>query len=464
MESKRKATLEYLDEAEGSPRRTRAQSVQVQQPSAKGSVGVQTIIPPRNYVYPAVASSHRLSLLDFPKFLYMPHTVTFLVLGLLSFIYVSWKHNDPDQPFIYTLRRYHFLDFCWPFTKQRAYWECSNVCVVCSSIFPRFTAKSAASSILAHDPRRFLFLSPLCCVYAIPGIIYFVFDVADFHNIEQDLDTGRQVLKYLDPRLGVPLPDKDYAIDCRLYTPENPESSFANFKNVVFDIYIIAHWFGWWFKMLIFRDVQICIYLSVTFEGLELTFKHWLPNFAECWWDSLILDIMLCNMMGIFLGYLTCKYLEMGSFKWFLTENEKRQKKSTFTGEAAKILGLFRPYTWTKYNWHMFSSLQNFLNVSWVVFINDIVDLNNFFLKHVFWIPANHWTLVLRVLLLGFLAMSFVKEYYYFMNNKEYRRFSSTLWLAHFIAIAELALWLKHAPGSSSFRIFFLSKKKRPIK
>ncbi len=219
------------------------------------------------------------------------------------------------------------------------------------------------------------------------------------------------MIKYLDPRLGTELPDKQYAEDCRLYTPENPESHFANLKGVVFDMYFVAHAFGWWLKMLIFRDVAICIYLSVTFEGLELTFKHWLPNFAECWWDSLIFDIMLCNMGGIILGYLTCKYMEMRTFKWFGTE-QKRQS------ELVKIFGLFAPNIWSNYRWRIFSSLGNFLGVSWVVFINDVTDLNNFFLKHVFWIPANHWTLIARVFLLAFLAIASIKEYYEFLTIK----------------------------------------------
>jgi len=237
-------------------------------------------------------------------------------------------------------------------------------------------------------------------------------------------------------------------LDCRLYTPENPDSKFANLKSVVFDFYMVAHFFGWWIKMLIFRDIKICLYLSVTFEFLELTFKHWLANFAECWWDSLILDVLLCNNFGIFCGYLTCKYLELDTFGWFLQDNSKQvRKKESFTQSIKKFFNLFKPHTWTKYNWRMFESTWNFLGISWLVFINDITDLNNFFLKHVFWIPANHWTLLVRVFLLGLLAMSFVKDHYYYLFNKEYRRFSCSLWLANFIALTEFFLWFKFAPS-----------------
>lgn len=37
--------------------------------------------------------------------------------------------------------------------------------------------------------------------------------------------------------------------------------------------------------MMIIRDVKMCWICSVVFEILEVTFRHWLPNFWECWWD-----------------------------------------------------------------------------------------------------------------------------------------------------------------------------------
>ncbi len=35
---------------------------------------------------------------------------------------------------------------------------------------------------------------------------------------------------------------------------------------------------------------------------MELTFQHMLPNFNECWWDSWILDVAVCNFIGIYTG------------------------------------------------------------------------------------------------------------------------------------------------------------------
>ena len=55
-------------------------------------------------------------------------------------------------------------------------------------------------------------------------------------------------------------------------------------------------------KALILRDYTLLWLLSVGFELMELTFQHMLPNFNECWWDSWILDVAVCNFIGIYTG------------------------------------------------------------------------------------------------------------------------------------------------------------------
>ena len=47
-----------------------------------------------------------------------------------------------------------------------------------------------------------------------------------------------------------------------------------------------------------------------------MTFAHLLPNFAECWWDALILDVLICNGVGIWFGMFICKQLEMRNYHW----------------------------------------------------------------------------------------------------------------------------------------------------
>lgn len=56
--------------------------------------------------------------------------------------------------------------------------------------------------------------------------------------------------------------------------------------------------------------------ISVMWEITEMAFAHLLPNFVECWWDALILDVLICNGLGIWCGLKICKILEMREYKW----------------------------------------------------------------------------------------------------------------------------------------------------
>lgn len=111
----------------------------------------------------------------------------------------------------------------------------------------------------------------------------------------------------LDPSLGVPLPQnqKSYAQDC---------SISGVWPSL--DIFVLAHIFGWFATTFLLRDYWLGWVLSVMFEILELSLKHHLPNFVECWWDSWILDVLICNPIGIWAGMKTCQYFDMKLYDW----------------------------------------------------------------------------------------------------------------------------------------------------
>eukprot|EP01126_Amoeba_proteus_P053784 TRINITY_DN6576_c0_g1_i20.p1 TRINITY_DN6576_c0_g1~~TRINITY_DN6576_c0_g1_i20.p1 ORF type:complete len:221 (+),score=17.37 TRINITY_DN6576_c0_g1_i20:178-840(+) len=114
------------------------------------------------------------------------------------------------------------------------------------------------------------------------GVLYLLFLV--FLLFQNDRDS-RHLFSYVDPALGKPLPERSYAEDCRLYTPESNISSMENLYKTWNDEFVPAHLIGWFMKTLIFRDVYLCWFLSIFFEILEYSLAHVLPNFAECWWD-----------------------------------------------------------------------------------------------------------------------------------------------------------------------------------
>lgn len=59
-------------------------------------------------------------------------------------------------------------------------------------------------------------------------------------------------------------------------------------------------------QALIIRDNAMLWVLSIGFELMELTFQHMLPNFNECWWDSWILDVAVCNWIGAARPLIAC--------------------------------------------------------------------------------------------------------------------------------------------------------------
>jgi phosphatidylserine synthase 2 len=118
----------------------------------------------------------------------------------------------------------------------------------------------------------------------------------------QNVEDARQMMRHIDPTLGVSLPERSYATNCEL-----------SWRNVFdqLDEFVWAHVIGWWCKAIMFRDYWICWILSVMFEVLEYSLQHQLPNFAECWWDHWVLDVLICNWLGLWAGMKTCQYLEL---------------------------------------------------------------------------------------------------------------------------------------------------------
>lgn len=69
---------------------------------------------------------------------------------------------------------------------------------------------------------------------------------------------------------------------------------------------------------------------------MEITFRHWLPNFYECWWDHIILDIFGCNLLGILVGKWLIEKYKMRTHDWSLKHEGEKDK-----GFWYNIKGLF---------------------------------------------------------------------------------------------------------------------------
>uniref|UniRef100_A0A452TG41 Phosphatidylserine synthase n=1 Tax=Ursus maritimus TaxID=29073 RepID=A0A452TG41_URSMA len=152
------------------------------------------------------------------------------------------------------------------------------------------------------------------------SVVYELFLIFILFQTVQD---GRQFLKYVDPRLGVPLPERDYGGNCLIYDAHNESDPFHNVWDKL-DGFVPAHFLGWYLKTLMIRDWWMCTIVSVMFEFLEYSLEHQLPNFSECWWDHWIMDVLVCNGLGIYCGMKT---LEDITLRYKETRRQKQQSR-----------------------------------------------------------------------------------------------------------------------------------------
>jgi len=375
----------------------------------KRNVGLQTIVPTKEYLIPSVAVTHNLEIEEYPKILALPHNVTSLIL-ISAIIYY------------------------YGMSSQGSFEECSRngvigmiLCVIV------FGCTYLPDSVLRR-PLPILWRLVSSCAIAYLLFITFLFF--------QNKDNAREFLAVFDNKLGKPLPEKSYAENCDLTTNKFP---FINVENITgsVDMFVTAHLVGWYVKMLVVRDVKLCWFLSITFEILEITFRHWLPNFWECWWDHVILDIFGMNALGIWLGDLTCKFFEMKNYTWI----NKIQPEEKGKRMIKKFLNYFTPNYYVRHEWDIFSSTKRFYSVLWFCVFSLLVDLSHFFGKFVLWLPANHFLLAIRIYLWGLLAIVCAREYYEYITNKTCKRIGINVWLAHLILLVEWSIVLKFSDG-----------------
>lgn len=255
----------------------------------------------------------------------------------------------------------------------------------------------------------------------------------------QTVDDARMMLSLVDPELGKPIGEQVYAADCRVFTPDDADSNFRNIRNAVEDPFFVAHLIGWWGKALVIRDAHVCWALSITFELFEFSLRHWLPNFKECWWDHVVLDILLCNGIGIWLGMQTCRYLQMKEYDWAGMGRAKRVILRSITQ--------FSPEKYDVFQWEIFSSPKRVLAVMLLVIMWASVELNTFFLKNCLWVPPPHPVVVGRLWLWWWICFPALREYYQFVTDPTCHQFGTMAWLSVAILATEGLINVKFGRG-----------------
>ena len=418
------------------------------------NVGIQTIIQTKEYISPKVAIQHNLESVEYPKLFAIPHNITAIVVVCSILIYLI---QDATNIFSENIK----------------------LSITASGIlFCTFGAIYLPDSILRR-PHPIIWRLLMSF-----GLLYMIFIL---FVLFQSRENVRNYLSFFDPILNKHLREDNSNVKCGIFKYDYPFIDLTNFLKGL-DMYLSAHFFGWYVKMLIVRDINLCWFLSILFEIMELTFKHWLPNFTECWWDTIILDVFGMNALGIYFGDLTCKYFEFKTYKWIkdnqynnnnddknntsininninndnlnnlnkINENKNSKsfesntnkkelfKKINFLKEKSMgFFGYFLPNYFIKHEWQIFSSLKRFYSFIWFITFMNLVDLSHFFMKHVLLIPQTHWLLFIRINFWALLAVITTGEYYEYITNKYCRRLGPFNWISHTILFIEWCIVYK---------------------
>ncbi|KAK6184097.1 hypothetical protein SNE40_006629 [Patella caerulea] len=282
-----------------------------------------------------------------------------------------------------------------------------------------------------------VFVRPHPAFWRLVLCLSIVYELALVFLLFQTVDTARHLLTHLDSSLGRPLPEKSYGGKCDIYDYSNPSDPWHNLKDK-FDGFVPTHFFGWWLKTLILRDWWLCTVLSIMFEVLEYTLEHQLPNFSECWWDHWIMDALVCNGLGIYLGMKTLRYLSMKPYHWRSMWN-----MPTYKGMLKRVAAQFTPYSWTDFDWKPFTSLTRWSSMIVLIAIFLIAELNTFYLKFALWIPPEHWLCLGRLVFFLFMGAAAMRETFQYLDDPNCKKFGRQSWLIAAIIITEFLIIAK---------------------
>lgn len=225
--------------------------------------------------------------------------------------------------------------------------------------------------------------------------------------------------------------EKEYGVNCSDISVERVWNSL--------DVFAWGHFLGWTAKAVLVRHYGICWTISVTWEITEWAFAHLLPNFIECWWDAYVLDVLVCNGLGIYFGMWICKKLEMRTYKW-----ESYKDIHTTTGKLKRAVLQFTPKSWTRVRWlESDCSLSRIIAVTLLVIFWQITELNTFFLKHIFEVPPAHQLSLIRLTLISFIVAPSIRQFYIYVTDTRVKILGTQCWVFGLIMFTELFICIR---------------------
>jgi phosphatidylserine synthase 2 len=205
-----------------------------------------------------------------------------------------------------------------------------------------------------------------CRVGARTGLLYIGLLV---FVLFQKASDARTLPVYIEPTYGkeLPLRSENYDRDCEL--------SYSNVSKIV-DYYVITHFVNWLLAAFIIRDYYILHIWSVLDELIELSLKNIRPNFAECWWDSVILDVLVANTLGIYIGMKIVQWIGTLKYDWLGRENTNSVKE-----------------------WKVWTSHRHFQGCFCLLIFVSLNFVAGFTVSNSLWIPASSYLNIIRLVI-----------------------------------------------------------------
>ena len=340
------------------------------------------------------------------SFFWRPHTVSALIFLLLMLFYVTFIEEETPRTTEYNTKR--------------------GILASCGVFIVFGVTQARDGPIVRPHPVLWRFILVLSVIYEL-GLITLLF---------QTRDDARRWMSYIDPTLGHDLPEQDYGGNCLIYDSSSTDP-WHNLKDKC-DIFVVAHFLGWWAKTLMLRDYWLTMVLSALFEILEYSLQHQLPNFSECWWDHWIMDFLVCNGGGILAGMLTLRFLEVKTYNW-----RDVWSIPTYSGRFRRFFEQFTPYSWRKFDWKATRDVKHWLAVLGLIIVFALAELNVFYLKAALSVPPNNRICYFRIFLFFFCGVVATRETYDFLSKESCKRFGQQAWVMCTMIFTEIFICVK---------------------
>ncbi|KAF8510519.1 phosphatidyl serine synthase-domain-containing protein [Hysterangium stoloniferum] len=304
----------------------------------------------------------------------------------------------------------------------------------------RIGVYAAVASFLLFSMVQFRdgpFIRPHPAFWRIVLGINLIYEMLLVFLLFQDLGSARGMMTVIDPNLGIPLQERSYADNCE-FSPKVIWDAI--------DIFCLAHALGWFGKALILRDYWFCWILSIAFELAEYSLQHQLANFAECWWDHWILDVLVCNWLGTYIGMKTCAYLNVKGYTWrgLRQTREARGLRS----RTKRVFKQFSPSDFTTFKWEGTASLTHYVAVVLLLAMFLAAELTPFYLKTLLWLEPEHPLVITRLAGIFIFALPAVRELYQYINDPRMAiRMGQHAWLLFATILTEVLLVFKWGRG-----------------